>query len=648
MSDVNPDDLLYFNGINGASGDYEAQPLTLEALAKIAQGEKLDEQDLKELKDKHNPPPDHFAPVEGVDRKDLSSTGWGVVFAFADQAKTPAIKEALKPLLDHRKAQAAKVKAHFYKEYDGPAAYRPNETKNDFLTRHGAGPGPADPEKVPYYLLLVGDPEAIPYRVQFQLDVQYAVGRIYFDTVDEYAAYAQRVVQAETQGQFLPRRATFFNVSNPGDKATQLSAEKLIAPLAASMQDDKPDWQVDVLSPADSTKARLGSILSGGAETPSLLFTASHGMGFPNGDPRQLPHSGALLCQDWPGPQKHRGPIPESFYFSADDVSDSANLLGMMAFFFACYGAGTPKLDEFAHKTGQRAQIAPYAFLARLPRKLLTQGALAVVGHVERAWGTSFIWGAKEQIAVFESSFKRLTEGHPIGSAFEYFNERYAELSSDLSSQLEEIQFGGEVDPAKLASMWTANNDARSYVVIGDPATRMPLQSGGAAPIGRPALATVSTTALPAAAATTTVTIQVASAPAPTLSPLTSEGDVNYGIGETFSQVRENVQELIRKLLDTLNEVVDDLTSLEVKTYVSRDIGSVTYDAKLRDFTNADLRAMTRIQLDGDTLNVVPERSGQIDEKLWAIHEAMVVQAQANRAEMLKTAVSLLGSLKGL
>src|SRR6185295_10981480 len=102
----------------------------------------------------------------------------------------------------------------------------------------------------------------------------------------------------------------------------------------------------------------------------------------------------------------------------------------------------------------------------------------------------------------------------------------------------------------------------------------------------------------------TTVTV-MAAAPIPAGGTAT-EGEVNYGIGESFSQAKASVQELIRKLLDTLNQVVDDLTSLEVKTYVSRDIGSVKYDAKLRDFTNADLRAMTRIQLDGDTLNVVP------------------------------------------
>jgi hypothetical protein len=42
------------------------------------------------------------------------------------------------------------------------------------------------------------------------------------------------------------------------------------------------------------------------------------------------------------------------------------------------------------------------------------------------------------------------------------------------------------------------------------------------------------------------------------------------------------------------------------------------------------------MELDGDTKVLVPKTDMGIDQELWAIHTAMVAQAQANRTEMIK------------
>lgn len=497
---------FHFNGVNGATGEYGLPAMTGEELARVVEGE-TDEGFFKELETRQkvrkvDEGKGHLDVKEGVAPEKLEEAGWGVVFAHdAD----PAVQEALSPLLKLRREQAGE---HF-RLYEKAQGFRVGrDDKNSFLARHGAGPGPADPDKVPYYLLIVGSPEKIPFRFQTQLDVQYAVGRIDFgDDMNAYASYAQSVVAAETGQVALPRRLSFWSVRNDDDEATRQSSEELVQPLAAYTEKKHPDWTSEVWQGDQAKKAGLARLL-GGEETPALLFTASHGMEFPSGDERQVPHQGALLGQDWPGPRAWRGQgaVPQDYYFAGEDLPSSAKLLGLVGFFFACYGGGTPRLDEFSKQAFKetREVIAPQAFLAGLPARMLAQpggGALAVVGHVERAWGCSFVWpDAGPQTTVFESALDVLMAGNPVGMAVEYFNSRYAELSVMLSGLLDDLDFGKDVDPYLLANRWTANNDARGYTVIGDPAVRLPVAATGSKPTDRPVLE-VAATAVPSAPA---------------------------------------------------------------------------------------------------------------------------------------------------
>ncbi|HLO14907.1 MAG TPA: hypothetical protein VK206_08760, partial [Anaerolineales bacterium] len=471
---------IHLNGINGSTGQsLDNFQLTAELLAKVARRKKLSGADLRDAKlrkaqDQRSKY--HFGVSEGIDIGDLSQAGWGVIFpASLLEDQTLALKDALSPLLTLRHQQASRINPNFYKEFIGPAlGYRAGESKNDFLRRYGRGPGAANPQSgIPFYLLIVGSPEEIPFEFQHQLDLQYGVGRIHFDKLEDYAIYAQSVVSAEKEKITLEKKATFFGPSH--DYVTGLSSRNLVSPLAEKVLTQYTDWNVRVISPAESTKSTMSNVI-GGNETPALLFTASHGLGFNLSDPRQIAHTGALLCQDFSN--YTGGPISEEFYFSADDVLANANVAGMLAFFFACYGAGSPRTDSFFHGAWDEEKvIAPYAFLSRLPLRMLshpTGGALGVFAHVDRAWAYSFMWDdslAITDVETFRSMLGALLNGKPAGAASDYFGARYGEIAAQLSEEIDSTTPEHQ-DDLKIAWWWTANNDARNYTFIGDPAVR--------------------------------------------------------------------------------------------------------------------------------------------------------------------------------
>jgi hypothetical protein len=122
-------------------------------------------------------------------------------------------------------------------------------------------------------------------------------------------------------------------------------------------------------------------------------------------------------------------------------------------------------------------EVAPAPFVAALPQRLLAHPdgpALAVVGHVERAWGYSIKpTGAGSQIFPFREFLKRVLSGEPVGHAMVNFAKRYAVLSAALASLLDEASGDAKPSPQEIAATWAERNDAQNYVVLGDPAVRV-------------------------------------------------------------------------------------------------------------------------------------------------------------------------------
>jgi len=533
-----PDTLIHPNGIDAETGEPLLPSLPVETVAAMARGQPIAKEELDELRARvtvlKTRREDDYGVMAGVDPNDLAQAGWGVIFAFEDEGELPALREALGPLLNLRRSQAGE--RYRDETVDPKFFYQPGESMNAWRSRNGGAPGAVDPRRIPYYLLIVGDPQRIPFHFQYQLDVAHAVGRIQFDTLDEYHSYATSVAASEDPARplALARNAAFFGVRNKIDYATQLSSRELVTPLADTIRDKLAGWQVQRWMDADASKVQLSRLL-GGDSTPAFLFSASHGMGFSaSGHPRPRAEQGALICSDWPG----AGPVQDTMKLSADDVGSDARLLGLIAFFFACFGAGTPQYDDFASRTRQegwqaqgvavsgleqhdRIQIAPQPFVAKLPQRLLGHpkgSALAVVGHVDRAWGSSFIWEGAQQLATFESGLTRLLEGERLGVVVEDFNNRYAELSTELTARVEAIKFREIVPPEELAGLWTANNDARSYVVLGDPAVKLPVAGEQAAPAARPEIETI-TLSFPATSAPAAADPALSATPAASVDP---------------------------------------------------------------------------------------------------------------------------------
>src|SRR5215510_3681159 len=459
---IEMDDLIAFNGIDATTGDYLIKPINDSEASRIAIGHPQDKNLVNAISNaKRQTEVDHLGGAFDLKLEDIAQAGWAIIF---HKDEDQAVKDALAPLIERRREQIGDDNIVKVLEY------RDGDQVIPWLARNKIKFGLVEPEKVPYYILIVGSPDRIPFEFGQALDVVYAIGRLHFNAAGQYQRYVESVLEYEKSAK-VPnsKEIIFWGPRNKNDKPTKLSSENLIKPLALGAEGKKSAveraakfskvaYAGKLFDPENSTKENLLSVFNpdAGKSGPCLLFTASHGIGWPNGDPNQLGAQGALLCQDFPG--RGLGPLKPDHYFAAADLPNEARVFGLVCFHFACFSAGTPKEDRFSYQPGAPPQaLALNPFFSALPKALLSHpngAALGVIGHVERAWPTSIVTaGAGPQLQPFENAIGFILSGKPLGYALKDFNERYASLATSLSGVLEKIGFGAQVADDNLTAL---------------------------------------------------------------------------------------------------------------------------------------------------------------------------------------------------
>ncbi|MGC4046454.1 MAG: C25 family cysteine peptidase [Armatimonas sp.] len=392
-------------------------------------------------------PKEHLglAPSLTEHAANLSRVRWGIVVPPAPlTTEEQAHLHALTDLIARRETQQKKPVKRL--------EYVPNDTPSSFLNRYDVDPGAMEVALVPYYLLLVGSPERIPWAFQVLLDAEYAVGRFWFEDVEDAKRYVERLIATEEHAATPPQNldTLFLAPRNPEDPATVSSHDNLTVPLLDRLT--SPPTLTRALD-TDATRSRVDTWLTG-RSTPGLFFGACHG--------KESDEVGSLMLQGTDS-------------LASTDLPADLDLQGALFFVFACFSAGIPGAADLLPAEAQALKLPPA--LALLPQKLLAAGATAYIGHVNRAWDYSFLGSsrAKPQVGPFAEVWLQLAGGVPVGHALDYMNTRallYLNSLNALRSRASTLT--PEEKKQFTEELWTWH-DARYYVIVGDPAARLNL-----------------------------------------------------------------------------------------------------------------------------------------------------------------------------
>ncbi|WP_437758175.1 hypothetical protein [Sorangium sp. So ce1389] len=438
-----------------------------------------------------------------ADPNDLALQRWSVI-APEGTAGDEAL-EAIAPLLRLREAeQGAKVEP--YRVKPGMGMTEAARWKADVLRDERV-----PEEEIPRYLLLLGDLDDVSAELQHVLANGAFVGRLHVAGPDGrpdpggYAAYADKVVRWAREPTGHDRPDALFFVADDGTAATQLGRRLLVEPcLAMTHKPGRRPFPAANVVDIPGADTADDFLRAGSAARPSVLLSVSHGLGRPRRGWASVDHQRALQGALLVG--AHSSPAP---LLTAEMLQRTSFLPGGLWFCLACFGAGTPMASAFypwlsvlaregahASRVQRVLESLPQAgerpFLAALPQAALRnpQGPLAVIGHLDLAWTYGFVDPSRttqSRASRIFSSIQVMARGNRAGVALDALMRSYREVNDELLSGYHAEEDArvwnrpSPVDPVQRSSAFMLRNDLRGYVLLGDPAARLPLKGSKAA-----------------------------------------------------------------------------------------------------------------------------------------------------------------------
>ena len=439
----------------------------------------------------------------GVDPNLLPAQRWGVIAPKGLEGD--AMLEAITPLLRLREAeQEAPIKRYRIDvdtrpPMDAKAAVR---WKNDVYSAEDVPRA-----ERPRYLLVLGDLDEITLDLQQALSNGSFVGRLCFTKPDgapdlaRYAAYAGKVATFAREPSAARQPEALFYVAADGTPAIEAGKAHLVTPCLdmASKGRERGTFPVSGIREISAQDGTAKGFLAGAAgDPPSVLLSVTHGLGAPEGG--------------WkPGEaRRQQGALSLGReILDAEAVARVPFLPGGMWFCFACFGAGTPARSAFDTWLSALAGPGAYeglldsvlaslpgtgesAFVAALPQAALAnpRGPLAVIGHIDLAWSSTFTAeddpGRSRASRIF-TTLEMLASGKRAGVGLDTLMDAYRWTNHQLMTGYEQeadAAAAGRPSPipeATRANLWMLRNDLRAYVLLGDPAVRLPLAGSAAA-----------------------------------------------------------------------------------------------------------------------------------------------------------------------